>query len=51
MTESEDRALYKMAYGEDQEEIPEFLRALSPQMVLFKMVRFLARRVYELENK
>lgn len=51
MTEAEDNALYKLVYGEDHEEIPGIFRAENGLASLFKMVRFLARRIYELENK
>lgn len=50
MTEVEDNALYKLAYGEDHEQIPEVFHGTAPES-LFKMVRFLARRIYELEAK
>lgn len=51
MTKAEDNALYKLAFGEDHELIPDIFKGETMPATLVKMVRFLARRVYELEAK
>jgi len=55
----DDNALYKLAYGEDHELMPEQFydiefhgtASASRKIGILKIIRFLARRVYELESK